>query len=95
MSDLLGALGQAWPRLLLYPGGLSAMLAVVMFARLRGVTITRDRHITTLIDTLPPLCVLTLLPLAPAASFAYGLDLATTLLLLMWPGYAPGRSGTA
>ncbi|WP_322820854.1 hypothetical protein [Chloroflexus sp.] len=85
MSDLLGVLGQAWPRLLLYPGGLSAVLAVVMFARLRGVTITRDDHITTLIDVLPPLCVLTLLPLAPAASFAYGLDLATTLLLLMWP----------
>ncbi|WP_287156377.1 hypothetical protein [Chloroflexus sp.] len=85
MSDLLGALGQAWPRLLLYPGGLSAVLGIFVFARLRGVKITSGYNITTLIDVLPPLSVLTLLPLAPAASFAYGLDLATTLLLLMWP----------
>lgn len=85
MSDLFGALGQAWPRLLLYPGGLSAVLAALIFARLRGVRRFATPTSAGLIDLLPPLSVMTLLPLAPAAPFPYGLDLLTALALLLWP----------
>ncbi len=86
MSDILGALGQAWPRLLLYPGGISALLMVLIVARLRGIP-PATLGLFTLIDLLPPLSVITLLPLSPAAPFAYGLDLPTALLLLLWPSF--------
>lgn len=85
MSDLFGALGQAWPRLLLYPGGVSAVLAALIFARLRGVRQFATLTSAGLVDLLPPLSVITLLPLAPAAPFPYGLDLLTALALLLWP----------
>ncbi|MCS6887657.1 hypothetical protein [Chloroflexus sp.] len=85
MSELLGALGNAWLRLLLYPGGLSAMLAAFILMRLRGVRHLKRPTSAGLLDLLPPLCVITLLPLAPAAPFPYGLDLLTAMLLLLWP----------
>jgi len=86
MSDILGALGQAWPRLLLYPGGISALLMVLIVARLRGIP-PATLGPFTLIDLLPPLSVITLLPLTPAAPFAYGLDVPTALLMLLWPSF--------
>ncbi len=86
MSDILGALGQAWPRLLLYPGGLSAVLMVLIVARLRGIPLATVGPFT-LLDLLPPLGVITLLPLSPAAPFDYGLDMPTALLLLLWPSF--------
>ncbi|WP_028459583.1 hypothetical protein [Chloroflexus sp. Y-396-1] len=86
MSDILGALGQAWPRLLLYPGGISALLMVLIVARLRGIP-PATLEPFTLIDLLPPLSVITLLPLTPAAPFAYGLDVPTALLMLLWPSF--------
>lgn len=86
MSDILGALGQAWSRLLLYPGGLSAVLMVLIVARLRGIPLATVGPFT-LLDLLPPLGVITLLPLTPAAPFAYGLDVPTALLMLLWPSF--------
>jgi hypothetical protein len=86
MSDILGALGQAWSRLLLYPGGLSAVLMVLIVARLRGIPLATVGPFT-LLDLLPSLGVITLLPLTPAAPFAYGLDVPTALLMLLWPSF--------
>ncbi|OAN46924.1 hypothetical protein A6A03_11495 [Chloroflexus islandicus] len=85
MSDLLGAFGQAWLRLLLYPGGLSAVLAALVLARLRGIRQLEPLTAPRLLDLLPPLSAIALLPLAPAASFPYGLDLPTAVTLLLWP----------
>lgn len=85
MSDLLGAFGQAWLRLLLYPGGLSAVLAALILARLRGIQQFEPLTAPRLLDLLPPLSAIALLPLAPAASFPYGLDLPTAVTLLLWP----------
>lgn len=89
MGELLGALGLAWPRLLLYPGGIFALVA----AKLLGVWLQprgkRSASLPTeqidIIYSITPLVVLTLLPLAPARSFPYGLDLVTAVMLLEWP----------
>jgi hypothetical protein len=91
VTELLSALGSAWPRLLFFPGGLSAVLAALaLHARLQGCGLdgtpsgTRSM-LQTVIDIVPPLTVLTLLPLPPARSFPYGIDLALALALLEWP----------
>lgn len=85
MSDLLGAFGQAWPRLLIYPGGLSAVLAALLLARVRGIRHMEPLTAPRLLDLLPPLSAIALLPLAPAAAFPYGLDVLTAVTLLLWP----------
>lgn len=92
MGELLGALGLAWPRLLLYPGGLFALAASwLLEGWLRRCGLgrsasaqARGRH-ALVGDLVPPLAALSLLPLAPARSFPFGLDLAVALLLLEWP----------
>lgn len=90
MNELLGALGLAWPRLLLYPGGLFALLA----GRLLGVwlahcgcvpTRSAQSGLAELAAVVPPLAALSLMPLTPARSFPYGLDLVVALALLAWP----------
>ena len=87
MSELLGALGLAWPRLLLYPGGLFALVASwllgMWLARCRCRSASPGR--AKLGAVVPPLVALALLPLAPARSFPYGLDLVVALVLLEWP----------
>ncbi|MEF3274891.1 MAG: hypothetical protein K6356_10950 [Chloroflexus sp.] len=85
MSDLLGALGQAWPRLLAYPGGFSAVLAMLVLARIRGIRRLDPPSAARIIDLLFPLCAISLLPLPFATSFPYGLDLLTAQVLLLWP----------
>ncbi|GIV89023.1 MAG: hypothetical protein KatS3mg055_1541 [Chloroflexus sp.] len=85
MTDLLGALGQAWIRVLIFPGGLSAFLLSLLVAYISGCRRLERLCAVTLLDALPPLCAITLLPLAAAPSFPYGLDLPTALLLLLWP----------
>ncbi len=91
MGELLGALGLAWPRLLLYPGGIFALGASWLLARwLRWCTGQPPLSLPPLtlsdrINVLPPLIVLTLLPLAPAANFPYGIDLVVAVSLLEWP----------
>ncbi|WP_298818738.1 hypothetical protein [Chloroflexus sp.] len=86
MSDLLGAIGQAWPRLLCYPGGVSAALAALLLARLRGVRLIDPPSANRLIDLILPLGAISLLPLPLATTFPYSLDLPTALTLLIWPG---------
>lgn len=83
MGEALGALGLAWPRLLLYPGGLSALLGAWLLARWLGRN--SPTSAASLVDLLPPLLALSLLPLPPARAFPYGLDLPTSLALLLWP----------
>lgn len=85
MTDLLGALGQAWVRVLIFPGGLGAFLLSVLVAYISGCRRLERLCAITLLDALPPLCTITLLPLAAAPSFPYGLDLPTALVLLLWP----------
>ncbi len=91
MGALLDALGQAWPRLLIYPGGLSALGLAWLLAR--WMAFIRTPHPDAerlpphqeLIAALPPLLALTLLPIPPARTFPYGIDLLTALALLGWP----------
>jgi hypothetical protein len=101
MGELLGALGLAWPRLLLYPGGLFALGASWLLARwLRrcaggpAVATPAPASAADLVAILPPLVVLSLLPLAPARGFPYGLDLVVAVGLLEWP-YLRGVAGRA
>lgn len=88
MSELLGALGLAWPRLLIYPGGLVALLGAWLIDRwwrFSARSPTLPLPALRLVDLLPPLVALSLLPLPPARSFPYGLDLPTALCLIEWP----------
>lgn len=97
MSELLGALGLAWPRLLLYPGGTFALgaswLLAVWLARCAGrpLDLPRRSAAGALLAALPPLTAITLMPLAPARSFPFGLDLVVALALLEWPRVMQGR----
>ena len=107
MGELLGALGLAWPRLLLYPGGLFALCASWLLARWLAWCAGRPAPpfsrpaLVDIIDVVPPLAVLALLPLTPAARFPYGIDLLVALGLLEWPalratmGHAPERNELA
>ncbi|WP_129671522.1 hypothetical protein [Candidatus Chloroploca sp. Khr17] len=99
MIELLAALGQAWPRLLLYPGGLFALGASWMLCRWLA-WVARQRPacaglmtLAYLPGLLPPMIVLALMPLAPARSFPYGLDLVVALGLLEWPYLRRGVAG--
>lgn len=92
MGELLGALGLAWPRLLLYPGGLSALALAWLLGRLSRQIDARRRgggaggaSLAAIADALPPLLALALLPLPPARAFPYGIDLVAALALLGWP----------
>lgn len=88
MSELLGALGLAWPRLLLYPGGAFALgaswLLAAWLSRCAGRPVA-PAAAGALAAALPPLAALALMPLAPARSFPYGLDLVIAVALLEWP----------
>jgi hypothetical protein len=108
VGELLGALGLAWPRLLIYPGGLAALGLAWLLARWMQVAVgagqDRAPHrigpplslrsgrgaggeglIADIVDALPPLLALALLPLPPARGFPYGIDLVAALALLGWP----------
>lgn len=91
MGELFGALGLAWPRLLLYPGGLFALGASWLLARWlawcgrRPWAAGAPVGAAGMLELVPPLAALTLLPLAPARGFPYGLDLVVAVGLLEWP----------
>jgi hypothetical protein len=99
LGELLGALGLAWPRLLLYPGGLFALLAARLLAawlaRCRGGAAAPLRRPgqppgMAIVAAAPPLAAIALLPLAPARSFPFGIDLVVALALLEWPRLLAG-----
>jgi hypothetical protein len=97
VSELLGAIGLAWPRLLLYPGGLFALVAsralAIWLARCGGTAVSSPARPAPgeIFFLLPPLVAIAMMPLAPARSFPFGLDLAITLALLEWPRVTQGR----
>jgi hypothetical protein len=100
VNELLGALGLAWPRLLAYPGGLAALLAAWLLNRWNARVGAGGAPVQPVLgfgDLLPPLLLLSLLPLPPARSFPYGLDLPTALALAEWPRLRvlAGRGGLA
>lgn len=92
IADLLSALGRAWPRLLLYPGGLAAFALVWLLIR----SVPRRAVVpATLVCPLDPLArtsalaapwlALALLPLPGAATLPISIDALVTLALLEWP----------
>ncbi|NTW02853.1 MAG: hypothetical protein HGA19_16495 [Oscillochloris sp.] len=94
MGELLGALGLAWPRLLLYPGGLGAFglawllarwMALVGTSATHGASSYTTKDAEATVHVIMPLVALALLPLPPARSFPYGMDLVVALALLGWP----------
>jgi hypothetical protein len=94
MGEWLGALGLAWSRLLLYPGGLSALLAAWLLDRAL-TTATQRRAVVTAAPegvsligvsaVAAPLLLISLLPLPRSGFFGYTPDLLVGLLLLEWP----------
>jgi hypothetical protein len=94
MGEWLGALGLAWSRLLLYPGGLSALCAAWLLARALTTADQRRRVKPTLSAGISligvsamaaPLLLISLLPLPRSGFFGYTPDLLVGLLLLEWP----------
>jgi hypothetical protein len=94
MGEWLGALGLAWSRLLLYPGGLSALLAAWLLDRAlttadqRRMVATPSSEGISLIGVsavAAPLLLISLLPLPRSGFFGYTPDLLVGLLLLEWP----------
>jgi len=94
MGEWLGALGLAWSRLLLYPGGLSALLAawlldrVLMTDNQRRAAVMASPEAVSLIGVsavAAPLLLISLLPLPRSGFFGYTPDLLVGLLLLEWP----------
>ncbi|NJM06235.1 hypothetical protein HC891_08620 [Candidatus Gracilibacteria bacterium] len=82
MGELLVTVGQAWPRLLLYPGGLSAIALAWVLSRGAGVRVVSAAD---LMLAAGPLLLISLLPLPGARDFPYTLDLFSALLLLELP----------
>jgi hypothetical protein len=88
MQEFLGALGLAWPRLLLYPGGLSALGLVWLLTRLSPRPRLPARSLWPGpgdFSAVPPLLAISLMPLPYAVPFPYGLDLIVALALLNGP----------
>lgn len=92
MGEWFGALGLAWPRLLLYPGGLSALFlawlldrVVVPQAPRRATAGHHPPDIVALSAVVAPLLLISLLPLPYTRPFDYTPDLPTALVLLEWP----------
>jgi hypothetical protein len=90
MQELLGALAAAWPRVLLYPGGVAAVgLAIIVWAG-RRYLLRRAPWPFDLFSATLQLSALTLMPLPFAVPFPYGLDLAMAFVLLDGPGWLQG-----
>jgi hypothetical protein len=86
MGELLAALGQAWPRLLIYPGGASALLLAWLICRLAPARLPAPRlPVLALPAIAAPLTALALLPMPYSRAFPYGPDLPLTLALLDLP----------
>ena len=88
MQELLGALGLAWPRLLLYPGGLSVVGLAWLLARILAQLSPGSHGFWRMhVDfaSVLPLIAISLLPLPYAVPFPNGLDLIIALALLDGP----------
>ena len=85
MTDLLSFLGLAWPRLLLYPGGLFALALLWLVRRVWPYTPVAAPPTLRVAEGVPPLLLLCLLPLPGAAVLPRAIDLPAALALLEWP----------
>lgn len=86
MGELFGALGLAWPRLLIYPGGLFALTLAWLVGLAGSAAHAPDSEMPLQVSALVmPLVAISMLPLPYAVEFAYGPDLIVTLALLDWP----------
>lgn len=88
VNELLALLGQHWRLLLLYPGGLTALIALILVTLLipyqaRWRNIRQIAWPDTVLGALW-LLVIALLPF-PQTGWPYGLDLPTLLLLIELP----------
>lgn len=91
-NELLAMLGRAWPRLLLYPGGMAAFALIWLAGRVRrGKSLDGERVATALPGALAisavaaPWLGLALLPLPLSAPLSRRTDLIVALALLEWP----------
>jgi hypothetical protein len=94
LNELLALLGRAWPRLLLYPGGLAAFAAIwlLAFLQARGPRppaqdprLKARAWFLALGSLAPPWLALALLPLPPAPILSRQIDLLVALGLLECP----------
>jgi hypothetical protein len=92
VGELLVAIGQAWPRLLLYPGGLSVFVLALLIG---GKSARRLPELDELLLALGPLLLISLLPLPPASPFPFSIDVITALALLELPRWAAEARLTA
>jgi hypothetical protein len=83
--ELLSFLGLAWPRLLLYPGGLFALALLWAVRRARPAPPVSAPPELRVAACVPPLLLVCLLPLPGAAALPRALDLPAALALLEWP----------
>lgn len=85
MADLFSYLGLAWPRLLLYPGGVFALALLWLLRKVRSGPPSNASAELQVAACVPPLLLLCLLPLPGAATLPRPIDLPTALALLEWP----------
>jgi hypothetical protein len=86
MNDLLALLGQAWPRLLLYPGGICALALLWLWLALhKQQTLFRESTPKQWLHCVPALVVISLLPVRGAVELGQSLDLFVALFLVEWP----------
>lgn len=89
-SELLTLLGLVWSRLLLFPGGLALLVALIVVGKqsrrdLRCAPLFRAGGALGVSAVASPWLALALLPLAGARTLSRPLDLVVTLTLLEWP----------
>lgn len=83
MDELLALIGQSWQRVLIYPGGLTALGALLLTRGGRSLRAGPPQPQAVVSATLWLLAI-TLLPL-PQAGWPYDLDLVTLLLVIELP----------
>lgn len=84
LSELLALIGLAWPRLLLYPGGLAAFALVWLLAG-RRLPARWPNLALALSAIVPAWLGVALLPLPAAARFERPIDALLAFGLLSWP----------
>ena len=93
LSELLALIGLSWSRVLLYPGGLTALILAWIWhgswtkswLSLNWRLIPAAFFARRVVAAVPPLLLLSLLPLPGATSLARSIDVPTALVLLEWP----------
>lgn len=96
INDLLAMLGQAWPRLLLYPGGVCALVVLWLWLALhKQQALLRNTSQSAWLHCVPPLLLISLLPLRGAVELGQSLDLFVALCLAEWPLFRALASQTS